>query len=479
MSATQSNYPHPLIERYASAEMADVFSPTRQARTWRDLWIALAETERDLGVEIPDAAIAAMQAARDDIDFARVAELESELRHDVMAHIQHFGEGAPQARPYIHLGATSCFVTDNAGLIQLRDGLLIVRARLLASIAALADFARRYRALPTLGYTHWQPAQPTTVGKRASLWLQDLLTDLEQVDLLIDELRFRGARGTTGTEDSFLHLFGGNDGKVDELNARLAAKFGFQGTYDVVGQTYPRKVDHRVLSALAGIGVSTSRFGQDVRLLQSFGEIEEPFGSHQIGSSAMPYKRNPMRSERICSLARHLCTLELDAAWTAAVQGFERTLDDSANRRIAIPEAFLSADAILQVVSNVASGLVVHAAVIRARLDRALPFLIVERILIAGVEKGGDRQDLHERLRRHAMESRARLDEGAPDNDFFRRVEADETIGLSMDEIQKLADPDTLVGRAPGQVERFLKDRIEPALQGSGGEELGPAELRV
>jgi adenylosuccinate lyase len=479
LSAIQSSYPHPLIERYASAEMADVFSPTRQARTWRDLWIALAQTERDLGVEIPEEAIAAMRAARDDIDLARVAELESELRHDVMAHIHHFGEGAPQARPYIHLGATSCFVTDNAGLIQLRDGLLIVRARLLSSIAALADFTHRYRALPTLGYTHWQPAQPTTVGKRASLWLLDLLTDLEQVDLVLGELRFRGARGTTGTEDSFLQLLGGNDEKVDELNARLAASFGFPGTYDVVGQTYPRKVDHRVLSTLAGIGASTSRFGQDVRLLQSYGEIEEPFGSRQIGSSAMPYKRNPMRSERICSLARHLCTLQLDAAWTAAVQGFERTLDDSANRRIAIPEAFLSADAILQLVSNVASGLVVHEAVIRTRLDHALPFLVVERILIAGVERGGDRQDLHERLRRHAMDARARLDEGAHDNDFFRRVEADEAIGLSMDELQELADPEALVGRAPGQVERFLRDRVEPALEGGGGENLGPAELRV
>jgi len=479
LSATRNSYPHPLIERYASAEMAEVFSPTRQARTWRDLWIALAETERDLGVEIPDAAIAAMRAARDDIDLARVAELEAELRHDVMAHIHHLGERAPQARAYLHLGATSCFVTDNAGLIQLRDGLLIVQARLLASIAALADFADTYRALPTLGYTHWQPAQPTTVGKRASLWLQDLLLDLEQVGSVLGELRFRGARGTTGTEDSFLVLLGGNEAKVDELNDRLAERFGFPGTYDVVGQTYPRKVDHRVLSVLAGIGASTSRFGQDVRLLQSYGEIEEPFGNRQIGSSAMPYKRNPMRSERICSLARHLCILELDAAWTAAVQGFERTLDDSANRRIAIPEAFLSADAILQIVSNVASGLVVHEAVIRARLERALPFLVVERILIAGVEKGGDRQDLHERLRDHALAARARLDEGAPDNDFFHRVEADGTIDLSLAELVDLADPQALVGRAPGQVERFLRDRVEPVLQGHGAEGPDPAELRV
>ena len=474
----QSRYPHPLIERYASAEMADVFSPRRQALTWRDLWIALAQTERDLGVDVPEHAIKAMQEARDQLDLARVAEIEKDLRHDVMAHVHHFGEAAPAARAFIHLGATSCFVTDNAGLIQLRDGLRIVRSRLLASIAGLAAFAGRTKEIPTLGYTHWQPAQPTTVGKRACLWLQDLLLDLEQVEAALSELRFRGARGTTGTEDSFLDLLG-DGAKVDELNAQLAERFGFGSTYDVVGQTYPRKVDHRVLSVLAGIGASTSRFGQDVRLLQSYGEIEEPFGERQIGSSAMPYKRNPMRSERICSLARHLCTLELDAAWTAAVQGFERTLDDSANRRIAIPEAFLCADAILQIVSNVASGLVVHEAVIAARLERALPFLVVERILIAGVDKGGDRQDLHERLRTHAMDARSRLDDGAVDNDFFDRVAADAAVDLDLEELRSLADPSALVGRAVTQVESFLESRVAPLLHDIEKDDLGPAELRV
>ncbi len=456
-----------------------MFSPRRQALTWRDLWIALAEVERDLGVDVPEAAIEAMRAAREDLDLDRVAVLEADLRHDVMAHIHHFGELAPDARAFIHLGATSCYVTDNAGLLQLREGLTLLRSRLLGAIAALAGFAERWRDLPTLGYTHWQPAQPTTVGKRAALWLQDLLLDLEQVAAAIGELRFRGARGTTGTEDSFLELFGGDASKVDALNAELAGRFGFAGIYDVVGQTYPRKVDHRVLSTLAGIGASTARFGQDVRLLQSFGEIEEPFGSRQIGSSAMPYKRNPMRSERICSLARHLCTLQLDAAWTAAAQGFERTLDDSANRRIVIPEAFLCADAILQIVSNVASGLVVHEAVISARLERALPFLVVERVLIAGVERGGDRQDLHERLRKHAMDARARLDEGATDNDFFDRVSGDDAINLGAEDLAEVASPAALVGRAPGQVDRLLRDRVAPVLAGIDSQDLQAAELRV
>ena len=478
MSATQNSYPHPLIERYASAEMAEVFSPARQARVWRDLWIALAETEREMGVDVPEEAIAAMRAARDEVDLSRVAEIEPFLRFVLMAHVYHFGELAPKAKAFIHLGATSCFVTDNAGLIQLRQGLEIVRARLIVAIAAHAGFADRWKELPTLGYTHWQPAQPTTVGKRATLWLHDLLLDLEQVDAVLGELRFRGARGTTGTEDSFLELLGDGN-KVDELNDRLARRFGFGGTYDVVGQTYPRKVDHRVLAVLAGIGASTAKFGGDIRLLQSFGEIEEPFGSSQIGSSAMPYKRNPMRSERICALARHLCGLEIDASWTASVQGLERTLDDSANRRIAISDAFLCADAILQLAGNVASGLVVHEAVIAARLSKALPFLVVERILIAGVANGGDRQDLHERLRRHAMDARIRLDEGSPDNDFFDQVADDDAIELTRTELERLADPAALIGRAPVQVERLLRGRVDALLKAATPDELGPTELRV
>jgi adenylosuccinate lyase len=449
--------------------MTDVFSPLRQALTWRDLWIALAEVETELGVPIPDDALVELRAAREAVDLDRIAEIEADLRHDVMAHVHHYGEVAPVARPFIHLGATSAYVADNAGLIQLRDALAVTRERLMAVISGLASFAGRWRRLPTLGYTHWQPAQPVTVGKRATLWLQDFVADLEQVLALEDELRFRGARGTTGTEATFLELFEGDGDRVDTLNERLAERFGFAGVWEVVGQTYPRKFDHRVLSVLAGIGASTARFGQDVRLLQSFGEIEEPFGSSQIGSSAMPYKRNPMRCERACSIARHLCTLELDAAWTASVQGFERTLDDSANRRIAIPEAFLCADAILLIVDNVASGLVVHEAVIEARLARALPFLVTEQVLIAGVRKGGDRQELHERVRSHAMAARERLDSGSDDNDFFRRVADDPEFGLSLDELNDLSRPEELVGRSAEQVEAYLSDRVGPLLEGYSG----------
>jgi adenylosuccinate lyase len=340
----------------------------------------------------------------------------------------------------------------------------------------LAAFARAWKNTPTLGYTHWQPAQPTTVGKRATLWLQDLLVDLREIDHRITKLRFRGARGTTGTEASFLKLLGEGE-KVDELNRRLAARFEFEGTWAVVGQTYPRKVDHQILSALAGIGASVGKFGTDVRLLQSFGEIEEPFGRDQVGSSAMPYKRNPMRSERACSLARHLCTLELDGAWTASVQGFERPLDDSAVRRIALSGAFLCADALLTIVRDVASGLVVHEAVIEHRLARSLPFLVVEEVLLAGVARGGDRQELHERIRRHAMEARTRLDEGAEDNDFFERVASDAAFGLDRAVLERFGDARALVGRAPEQVEAFLHEEIEPVL--AGFEPGEPEELRV
>jgi len=471
------SYPHPLIDRYASPEMARVHSPLRTALHWRDLWIALAEAERELGVPIPDEAVDAMREARERIDLGRVAELESELRHDVMAHVRHFGEVAPEARPHIHLGATSAFVADNASLLQHREALRVVRERLLTGIAALAGFAREHRDLPTLGYTHLQPAQPTTVGKRACLWLHDLLDDLREVERARDELRLRGARGTTGTEASFLRLLGGDPEKVEALNRRLAERLGFPGVYDVVGQTYPRKVDQRCLAVLAGIGASTARFGHDIRLLQGFGEIEEPFGRSQVGSSAMPYKRNPMRSERICALARHLCVLELDASWTASVQWFERTLDDSANRRLSLPEAYQSADAVLQLLANVAAGLVVHEPVIRSRLERELPFLLVEEILIAGVEAGGDRQELHERARAHAMDARERLDSGTPENDFLDRIAADGAFGLDRERLEALARPRRLVGRAPEQVERFLADRVDPVL--SAAEVEDAVELRV
>ncbi len=473
----RSHYPHPLIDRYASWDMAAIFSPHAQAQAWRDLWIALAEEERRLGVDIPETAIAAMQSARGDIDLERISQIEKELRHDVMAHVHHFGEVAPEARKYIHLGATSAFVGDNHGLLQHQQALGILRQRLLGTIHDLGAFARTHADHPTLGYTHLQPAQPTTIGKRACLWLQDLVLDLEQLDAALAELRFRGARGTTGTEATFLDLFDGDGERVDELNRRLAKRFGFPGVYDVVGQTYPRKVDHRILGVLAGIGASTARFAHDIRLLQNFGEIEEPFETRQIGSSAMPYKRNPMRSERICALARHLCTLELNASWTASVQWFERTLDDSANRRIAISEAYLSAEAILILARNVGRGLVVHPAVVKRRLQRALPFMITEEIILAGVKRGGDRQDLHEKVRGHALAARGRLDSGAEDNDFFDRIAGDAAFELNPYDLEQLADPHRLVGRAAYQARSFVEHRVDPLFQNAGPQEA--EELRV
>lgn len=468
-----------LIERYASAEMAELFSPGAQALVWRDLWIALAEEERALGVPIPEEALEALRTNRDRLDLERVAELERELRHDVMAHVHHFGEVAPAARGHIHLGATSAFVTDNADLLRHRAALRLVRARVLAAVAALADFAEAHRSLPTLGYTHLQPAQPTTVGKRACLWIQDLLMDLEQVDAILDELLLRGARGTTGTEATFLQLFDGDGEKVEMLNRRLAERFDFPGVYEVVGQTYPRKVDHRCLAVLAGTGASAARFGHDIRLLQAFGELEEPFGERQVGSSAMPYKRNPMRSERICALARHLCVLELDTSWTASVQWLERSLDDSANRRISLPQAYLLADSVLQLMQNVAEGLEVREAMIRSRLARELPFLVAEEIIIAGVRAGGDRQELHERVRRHALAARERLAEGASDNDFLARVAEDGDFGLDADRLAELADPVNLTGRAAEQAKRYLARHVRPLLRATPGERARPAELRV
>ncbi len=469
MTTAQPRYAHPLIDRYASAEMADLFSPERQAILWRDLWIALAEAERELGVDLPEEAVDAMRAARDTLDLGRVAELEAGLRHDVVAHLHHFGEVASAARGFLHLGATSAFVADNAALIQQRDALRLVRRHLLGVVAALAGFARTHRAVPTLGYTHFQPAQPTTVGKRACLWIQNFLLDLHQVEACLSELRLRGARGTTGTEASFLELLGTGE-RVDELNRMLAERFDFPGVYDVVGQVYPRKVDQRTLGVLAGIGASASQLGHDIRLLQGLGELQEPFGTDQVGSSAMPYKRNPMRSERMCALARHLCTLELQAGWTASVQWLERSLDDSAARRIAIPEAYLCADAVLQIAGNVAAGLVIFPAVIRSRLQRELPFLLVEHLLIAGVREGGDRQELHERIRRHAMAARERMEEEATESDFLERVEADPELSLGGERLRELADPTHLTGRAEEQVDRFLEGRVDPVLEAAGAE---------
>lgn len=464
MSASES-YQNPLVERYASPEMSRIFSPAFKFGTWRRLWIALAEAERELGLPIAEEAIEAMRRHRDEIDLERAAELERRLRHDVMAHVHLYGEIAPEARGVIHLGATSAFVTDNTELIQHRAALVLVRDRLVSVIGELAEFARRWRDLPTLGYTHFQPAQPTTVGKRATLWIQDLLLDLEELEFRLEQVRFRGVRGTTGTEASFLELFDGDHSKVEALNELIAEKLGFTRLYPVTGQTYTRKSDYAFLSTLAGFGASASKFANDLRLLQHLKEIEEPFESEQIGSSAMAYKRNPMRAERINALSRHLIALSLDPAMTAATQWLERTLDDSANRRIAIPEAYLSADAVLLLMHNVAAGLVVRPKVIERHLAAELPFMATETILMRAVRAGGDRQELHERIRQHSIAAAERVKDEGLENDLVERIANDPAFGLSAEELEEALEPKRYIGRAPEQVDTFLAEEVEPILE--------------
>jgi adenylosuccinate lyase len=471
-------YSNPLTDRYASREMSAIFSAATKFGTWRRLWLALAESQRELGIEIPEAALAAMRAQLDTIDMARAAELEKRLRHDVMAHVHHFGEVAPEAKAVIHLGATSAYVTDNTELLQHRDALQLVRRRLLSCIAALATFARTHRDLPTLGFTHFQPAQPTTVGKRATLWMQDLLLDVEEIDYRLATIRFRGVRGTTGTEASFLELFDGDGGKVDELNRRVAARMGFSRLYAVTGQTYPRKTDYAYLSSLAGVAASASKFAHDMRLLQHLKEVEEPFEDEQIGSSAMAYKRNPMRTERITALARHVIALTINPAFTAATQWLERTLDDSANRRIAIPEAYLGVDAILLLTHNVSAGLVVRPGVIRRRLAEELPFMATETILMHAVRRGGDRQDLHERIRRHSVAAAERVKDHGESNDLVDRIATDAAFGMSREEIDGMLDPARFTGRSAEQVDLFLRNEVEPLLRGAEPEDAVP-ELRA
>jgi len=474
-------YRHPLAERYASEAMQGIFSPRHRFGTWRRLWLALAEAQRAVGLEIPEEALEQMRAHLDDVDLERAAEYEKRFRHDVMAHVHLFGDDAPAARGVLHLGATSAFIGDNTDLLLHRDALELIRDRVVRCVDALAAFAREHRALPTLAYTHFQPAQPTTVGKRATLWIQDLLLDLEEIEHRLARLRFRGVRGTTGTQASFLELFGGDAEKVDRLDAEVAERMGFRERYGVTGQTYPRKVDQALLATLAGVAASASKLGHDLRLLAHLREVEEPFEAEQIGSSAMPYKRNPMRAERICALARHAITLAQDPAFTAATQWLERTLDDSANRRVSIPDAYLTLDGVLVLVENVARGLVVHPAVVRANLARHLPFMASEGVLMRAASRGGDRQELHERIRRHALEAAERMKEGeAPD--LLERIAGDEAFGLGPAELEELAEADRFVGRAPEQVERFLGEWVEPALEryrAGARERLGDPELRV
>jgi adenylosuccinate lyase len=457
-------YSNPLTERYASAEMSYIFSPKFKFGTWRRLWLALAEAERELGLPIPEEAISAIRAHLDDFDLKRASELERQLRHDVMAHVHHLGEQAPEARAIIHLGATSAYVGDNTDLIQHREALRLVARKIVAVVAQLAEFAREHRDLPTLGFTHFQPAQPTTVGKRATLWIQDLLLDLEEVEFRIHSLRFHGSRGTTGTQASFMDLFEGDGEKVERLTRLIAQKMGFEHVYGVGGQTYPRKVDYGCLSTLSGVAQSASKFANDVRLLSHLKEVEEPFEEQQIGSSAMPYKRNPMRSERINALARHAITLVIDPAFTAASQWFERTLDDSANKRIAVPEAYLTVDAVLLLMHNVASGMVVYPEMIRRRLMEELPFMATENLMMRAAKKGGDRQDLHERVRVHSIEAGRQVKQHGLPNDLMDRIAGDAAFGVTRAELEEDLRPELYVGRAPAQVDEFLEEWVAPVL---------------
>jgi len=472
-------YSSPLAERYASRAMLELWSPQMRHGLWRRLWLTLAESEQRLGVAIPDDALAQMRAHLDDIDFEKVAVYERRFRHDVMAHVHAFGEVAPAAHKFIHLGATSAFVTDNADLIVMRRGMALLRGRIVRVLRALAAFAREWRDEPTLGYTHLQPAQPTTVGKRATLWMQDLVLDVADLDHRIATLPFRGVKGTTGTQASFLELFDGDHGKVRELDRMVTAAMDFGVSIPVSGQTYTRKLDAQVLGAVAGVAASAAKFSADVRMLQAFGEIEEPFEREQIGSSAMAYKRNPMRSERIASLARCVGSLEPNANQTHSVQFFERTLDDSANRRLAIPECFLATDAILGLMENVAAGLEVHPARIRRRLMDELPFMATEELIVRAVRAGGDRQDAHERIRRYSIDSARALKDGAAHNDLLDRIAADDAFDVSRDELDRAMDPRRFVGRAPQQVDEFLDEVVVPLLAGASHADPVADDVRV
>ncbi len=460
-------YDSPFSGRYGSKQMQAVFSPQSRYGTWRRLWLALAEVEAELGLPITEEQLSEMRAHLDDIDFERANELEKSLRHDVMAHVHAYGEQCPKAAGIMHLGATSCFIGDNAELILIRQALKILEQKLLLVLRQLADFASAYRGLVCLGFTHFQPAQPTTVGKRATLWMQDLLFDLRELRRYQAELPLRGAKGTTGTQASFLELFGGDEAKVFELDRRLATKMGFASSLAVTGQTYTRKLDSRLLDITCGIGESAHKMTNDIRLLQHLHEIEEPFGQKQIGSSAMAYKRNPMRSERVAGISRHLFSLRLSGSTTVASQWLERSLDDSANRRITISEACLAADAVLDLLINITDGLIVHPKMIARHLEAELPFMATEVLLMAAVLKGGDRQVLHECIRQHAMAAAERVRDGDGINDLLSRLADDDAFGLSAEEMTSLLDPKRFAGLAERQTERFLEEEIRPLLDGA------------
>ena len=458
-------YVSPLSERYASREMQYIFSPDKKFRTWRRLWIALAETEKELGLPITEEQIEELKEHADDINYEVAKEREKLVRHDVMSHVYAYGQQCPKAKGIIHLGATSCYVGDNTDIIIMAEALEIVRKKLVNVIAELAEFADEYKALPTLAFTHFQPAQPTTVGKRATLWMQEFMMDLEDLEYVKGSLKLLGSKGTTGTQASFLELFDGDQETIDRIDPMIAEKMGFKACCPVSGQTYSRKVDTRVVNVLAGIAASAHKLSNDIRLLQHLKEVEEPFEKTQIGSSAMAYKRNPMRSERIASLSRYVMVDALNPAITSAAQWFERTLDDSANKRLSVPEGFLVVDGILDLCLNVVDGLVVYPKVIEKRLMSELPFMATENIMMDAVKAGGDRQELHERIRELSMEAGKNVKEKGLDNNLLELIAADPAFNLSEEELKKTMDPSRYTGRAALQVEAFLKDTVAPVLE--------------
>lgn len=476
---SNDRYTSPLSERYASKEMQYIFSPDKKFRTWRKLWIALAETEKELGLDITDEQIEELKAHADDINYDVAKEREKVVRHDVMSHVYAYGKQCPKAKGIIHLGATSCYVGDNTDIILMSEALEIVRKKLINVIAELAKFADEHKNLPTLAFTHFQPAQPTTVGKRATLWMQEFMMDLEDLEYVKGSLKLLGSKGTTGTQASFLELFDGDQETIDKIDPIIAKKMGFETCYPVSGQTYSRKVDTRVVNVLAGIAASAHKMSNDIRLLQHLKEIEEPFEKTQIGSSAMAYKRNPMRSERIASLSRYVMVDAMNPAITSATQWFERTLDDSANKRLSVPEGFLAIDGILDLCLNVVDGLVVYPKVIEKRLMSELPFMATENIMMDAVKAGGDRQELHERIRELSMEAGRNVKEKGLDNNLLELIAADPAFNLSLEELQKTMDPAKYVGRAPVQVEAYLNNVVNPMLE-ANKEILGvTAEINV
>lgn len=474
-----NSFKTPFEERYSSKEMLFLFSPDKKFTTWRKLWIALAESEQSLGLNITDTQIKEMKEHINDIDFEYAKEMEKKFRHDVMAHVHTYGKQCPSAMPIIHLGATSAYVGDNTDIIVMKEALELVRSKLAVLLNNLKNFALKYKDLPTLGFTHFQPAQLTTVGKRAALWLQDFVMDFENLSDAYNNIRFRGVKGTTGTQASFLHLFGNDHEKVRKLDVLVSDKMGFKKVFGVTGQTYSRKQDSRLISVLAGIAESAHKFATDIRLLANLKEVEEPFESTQIGSSAMAYKRNPMRSERVCALARYLISISVNPYYTHAVQWFERTLDDSANRRLSIAESFLAADAILDILINITGGLVVYEKIIAKRITEELPFMATENIIMESVTKGADRQEMHEHIRVHSMEAGKRVKQEGLDNDLIKRIIEDPIIPLNTEEVARIMKPSEFIGRAPEQTVEFIEVEVEPILKKYNVDKGYKTELKV